>query len=312
MTAEYAASSARRKTLGESLDVDETARVAAPADGALAVKGFDRETDHAPLHRDHPRRGPDHRADRRGGEMANIDLGADRDPAGLKMRLDGVDGGHLHFQDHHRRRIDHRHIRDKMPDGALRRHHQGALGADADLDDVACIHGMVLRITPSSRRTPGPIPRDAAWAQGGRRLLNDQRWWLWVPAFAGTTVERLRYFFCAAARSTKVLPPFILWVSGASLIWITTASASTPRFFTSACVMSRIMPAFCSSVRPAAMLSVISGIFGYSLSLVTSLFTNTSLAPTAAILHRRHHPRKRMIQSPVWFNGVTAYWMPAG
>src|SRR5262249_48659814 len=63
-----------------------------------------------------------------------------------------------------------------------------------------------------------------------------------------------------AKRSTKVLPPFILWVSGASLIWITTASASTPRFFTSACVMSRIMPAFCSSVRPAAMLMVISGI----------------------------------------------------
>src|SRR5271167_3291974 len=68
------------------------------------------------------------------------------------------------------------------------------------------------------------------------------------------------YFFIAAARATKVLPPFILWDSGASLIWITTASASTPRFFTSACVMSRIMPAFCSSVRPAAMLTVISGI----------------------------------------------------
>src|SRR5438477_5758852 len=68
------------------------------------------------------------------------------------------------------------------------------------------------------------------------------------------------YFFAAAARSTKVLPPFILWANGASLIWITTASASTPRFFTSAWVMSRIMPAFCSSVRPAAMLTVISGI----------------------------------------------------
>src|ERR1700686_4718718 len=36
--------------------------------------------------------------------------------------------------------------------------------------------------------------------------------------------------------------------------------------------------------------------------------------PDGAILHRRHHPRKRMIQysAPVWFNGVTAYWMPAG
>src|SRR5665213_2775824 len=80
-------------------------------------------------------------------------------------------------------------------------------------------------------------------------------------AEAGTTDgETARYFFAAAARSTKVLPPFILCASGASLIWITTASASTPRFFTSACVMSRIMPAFWSSVRPAAMLMVISGI----------------------------------------------------
>src|SRR3954451_2201926 len=42
---------------------------------------------------------------------------------------------------------------------------------------------------------------------------------------------------------------------------MTTASASTPRFFTSAWVISRIMPAFCSSVRPSAMLTVISGIF---------------------------------------------------
>src|SRR5258705_7821557 len=74
--------------------------------------------------------------------------------------------------------------------------------------------------------------------------------------------EETSYFFAAAARSTNVLPPFILWASGASLIWITTASASTPRFLTSAWVMSRIMPAFCSSVRPAAMLTVISGIFG--------------------------------------------------
>src|SRR3984893_12956497 len=78
------------------------------------------------------------------------------------------------------------------------------------------------------------------------------------------------YFFAAAARSTNVLPPFILWVSGASLIWITTASASTPRFFTSACVMSRIMPAFCSSVRPAAMLTVISGILVTPFSYVYS------------------------------------------
>src|SRR4051812_48802620 len=80
------------------------------------------------------------------------------------------------------------------------------------------------------------------------------------PACAGDDNYDCRCYFFAAARSTKVLPPFILCDSGASLIWMTTASASTPRFFTRAWVMSRIMPAFCSSVRPSAMLTVISGI----------------------------------------------------
>src|SRR6185369_8011237 len=88
-------------------------------------------------------------------------------------------------------------------------------------------------------------------------------------------------FFAAAARSTNVLPPFILWASGASLIWITTASASTPRFLTSAWVMSRIMPAFCSSVRPAAMLTVISGIF--SLPLLLLRFVRHKLSPHPCI-----------------------------
>src|SRR5262249_46575075 len=89
----------------------------------------------------------------------------------------------------------------------------------------------------------------------------------------------LRYsYFFAAARSTKVLPPFILWASGASLLWITTASASTPRFFTSAWVMSRIMPAFCSSVRPAAMLTVISGI-SHSLCFLLDVGSLSYLLP---------------------------------
>src|SRR5258708_28769534 len=130
------------------------------------------------------------------------------------------------------------------------------------------------------------------------------------PLSWGLRVERVaRYLFCIALRSTKVLPPFILWASGASLIWITTASASTPRFVTSACVMARIMPAFCSSVRPAAMLMVISGIVVTPFSLATSRFTNTilkleeprHLAPTsssakaddpvfrAGYVQRRHH-----------------------
>src|SRR5436305_3236683 len=93
-----------------------------------------------------------------------------------------------------------------------------------------------------------------------------------------------RYLLCAALRSTKVLPPFILCASGASLIWITTASASTPRFFTSACVMSRIIPAFCSSVRPAAMLMVISGI-GCSLLLFVSRTVIVIAGPDPAIHH---------------------------
>src|SRR5436309_12576305 len=91
-------------------------------------------------------------------------------------------------------------------------------------------------------------------------------------------------YFCIALRSTKVLPPFILWASGASLIWITTASASTPRFFTSAWVMSRIIPAFCSSVRPAAMLTVISGI-GCSLLLFVSRTVIVIAGPDPAIHH---------------------------
>ena len=87
------------------------------------------------------RRDPHRRADQRRAEMADIDLGADRDPAGLQIRPDGVAGGHLHFQDHHRRRIDHRHAGHEMPDRALGRHDQRPLGAHADLDEVACVHG---------------------------------------------------------------------------------------------------------------------------------------------------------------------------
>src|SRR5262245_41725725 len=95
------------------------------------------------------------------------------------------------------------------------------------------------------------------------------------------------YLFCAALRSTKVLPPFILWASGASLIWITTASASTPRLLTSALVISRIIPAFCSSVRPAAMLMVISGIF---ILLVVFSFVMAGLVPA---IHDLSHQTRR-------------------
>src|SRR5262245_48026574 len=129
-----------------------------------------------------------------------------------------------------------------------------------------------------AKREPGPITTNGRLSKAGAPACHNHKLlWLWVPAFAGTTDH-----FFAAARSTKVLPPFILWASGASLIWITTASASTPRFFTSACVMSRIMPIFCSSVRPAAMLTVISGIAFFLLlpSFPASFGPATSLYQT--------------------------------
>src|SRR6202158_2677272 len=83
----------RTKPLGECLGTDEAAGVAALADAALVVEGFDLEPDQPALHRDHPRRGANPRADRGCGEMADIDFGADRDPARLETRLDGVGGG---------------------------------------------------------------------------------------------------------------------------------------------------------------------------------------------------------------------------
>lgn len=59
--------------------------MAALADPALAVEGFDLEADHATLHRNHPRGGSHRRPDRRGGQMADVDLGTDRDPTWLQV-----------------------------------------------------------------------------------------------------------------------------------------------------------------------------------------------------------------------------------
>ena len=76
-----------RKPLRKRLGIDEPAGVAAVADLALALEGFDLEADHAALHRDDFGRDPHRRADQRRAEMADIDLGPDRDPARLKMPL---------------------------------------------------------------------------------------------------------------------------------------------------------------------------------------------------------------------------------
>src|ERR1700761_5484893 len=198
--------------------------------------------------------------------MPDVDFGADRDPARLKTGGDGIGGGHLHFQDHHRRRIDHRHAGNEMPDRALGRHDQATFGAHANLDGVACVHVDPGNVIPGRCEASNPECSS-------------------------------RHFFAAAARSTKVLPPFILWASGASLIWITTLSASTPRFFTSACVMSRIMPAFWSSVRPAAMLMVISGIVVSPFSLAHALAMNSVLILRSGLLAASR--RMRLLSS--WF-----------
>ena len=58
--------------------------MAAFADAALVVKSFDFEPDHPAFHRDHLGGRAHCRADRRRGEMADIDLGADGDPAWLE------------------------------------------------------------------------------------------------------------------------------------------------------------------------------------------------------------------------------------
>src|SRR5579863_9752209 len=276
--------SAPAQTFRKRLDIDEGAGVAALADAALVVEGFDLKADQPSLHRDDPRGGPHRHADRGGGEVPNIDLDADRDPASFEAGLDGVGGRQLHLQDQHRRGEDQRHALDEMPDRPLRRHDQAALGADADFENFACVHGLVLKAETSSSSRPsearagthnhnrpccaklGPPPSVAINFGGYGSLLSQGR-------------RGAIYFFAAAARSTKVLPPFILWISGASLIWITTLSASTPRFFTSAWVMSRIMPTFCSSVRPAAMLMVISGI-------------SFSFCFLFATVHSRRKPRR--------------------
>ena len=59
--------------------------MAAVADLALALESFDLEADHAALYRYDFSRDPHGRADQRRAEMADIDLGTDRDPAGLKV-----------------------------------------------------------------------------------------------------------------------------------------------------------------------------------------------------------------------------------
>src|SRR6516165_4233575 len=74
----------RRQPPVEAFEIDEAAGVTAFADLAVIVEGLDLEADDAALDRDHARRRAHGRADRRGCQMTDIDLGADRDPAGRK------------------------------------------------------------------------------------------------------------------------------------------------------------------------------------------------------------------------------------
>ena len=74
----------RAQPLVEHLDIDEPARVAAFAEFSRALEGLDLEADDAALDRENLRGGPHRRADEGCCKMADIDLGADRDPARLK------------------------------------------------------------------------------------------------------------------------------------------------------------------------------------------------------------------------------------
>ena len=97
-----------------------------------------------------------------------------------------------------------------MSDRALDRHHQRSLGAHADLDEFACVHEMfsMIAVIPGHAHPRVNAPESR---------LSDV---LSIPGsrFARPGMTTIAYFFAAAARSTKVLPPFILWASGASLI----------------------------------------------------------------------------------------------
>src|SRR3954462_11279572 len=83
----------RRQPLRKILDIDETAGVAAVADLARALEGFDLEANDAAFHRDDLCRGPHRGADQRRAEMTDIDLGADGDPARFKQAADRVARG---------------------------------------------------------------------------------------------------------------------------------------------------------------------------------------------------------------------------
>ena len=64
------------------------------------------------------------------------------------------------------------------------------------------LHSARTVSSMSSLRTQGPILRDLSIRQCGRRLSQNFRRWLWVPAFAGTTVSVPRSF------AIYVLAPF--------------------------------------------------------------------------------------------------------
>src|SRR5580692_2450271 len=73
-----------------------------------------------------------------------------------------------------------------------------------------------------------------------------------------------------------------------------------PRFFTSACVTSRIMATFCSSVRPAAMLMVISGI-------CSSPFVIRLVGPVGAGFNPASHHLKRWLHLKRWIRGSSPH-----
>src|SRR5262245_5971512 len=107
----------------EAAHVDHHALMGAATDLLGLVARADIEFDASTVDaRDHGF-GRDIMSDRRRGEVADVDRGADRAFARIQVAADGVEGGILHRRDHHRRREYLREHRILEPVGEMRRPH---------------------------------------------------------------------------------------------------------------------------------------------------------------------------------------------
>src|SRR5208283_3422394 len=108
---------------GEALQIDRAPSVSSLAYPALPVMRFDGEENAAALDFDDASARHNRSAHRRRREMADIDLAADRHPAGRQMTGYSRSGGDFHRHDHHWRAVDERHALDMAADGQVARDH---------------------------------------------------------------------------------------------------------------------------------------------------------------------------------------------